>query len=309
MAIDTTLELYSYYPDLLIYQYKGKPKAYATVQATVAGMLMMQTSTQTISFSDTPSSGTFTLTYNGFTTIALNFDASASDIQAALRSLAGLNSVTVVGTIPLFTVTFTGVVPPAFLISAASNLSPVTIVTITETDITLPLAVQDAYNMMGDNPAQGIQLDVLGKYAGVTRFGVGTSGQSITLDDTDFLTLIKMAIITNNSGSSLSEIAINLFNFFGTQIYAVDLANMHLTYLVSSLVSSQLLQVFITEDLLPHPMGVNISVIIYAPIIDSFFGYVTYDNPTQPMVTRPFNTYDVFNTNWIWFSYIDVVAI
>lgn len=302
----TTLDLYNYYPSLLIFQYLSKPKAYATIQASVAGMLMIQTSTQQISYSITPTSGTFTLSYDGNTTSALNFDASDSDIQTALQALPGLSSVTVNNLL----VSFTGVTPPASLLTVASNslqASGVAVaVGILETDLTLPLAVQNAYNLTGPNTAVGIQLDVIGKYAGVTRVGAGINGQIITLNDAEFLLFIKMAIVQNNSGSSLYDIATNMFNFFGTEIIPVDTANMNLTYLVSSLVSDDLLELFITENLLPHPMGVGVSIIIYAPVINSFFGFVTYDNPTQPTVTRPFNDYDDYQTDWPWFSYADV---
>lgn len=216
----TTQELIEYYANLLIFQYLGKPKAYATIQLLASTAVLPQ-----------------------------------SDLSLP----------------------------------------------------TLPLAVQNAYNLIGPSPAVGVQLDILGKYAGVTRTGPGVNGQVITLNDADFLTFFQVAIISNNSGSSLSDIATNLFNFFGSEIYVVDTANMKLTYFISSLASTDLIQLFITEKILPAPMGVQVSVIIFAPIVNAFFGFVTYDNPTQPAVTRPFNTYDDYHTDWPWFSYSDVL--
>src|SRR5262249_33855242 len=63
---------------------------------------------QTVTFSGT--SGTFTLTFNGQTTSALAFNASSSDVQAALQALptigSGNVSVSAVG--GGYTVTFTG---------------------------------------------------------------------------------------------------------------------------------------------------------------------------------------------------------
>ena len=69
--------------------------------------------TQTIAISGTPTSGTYTITFDGKTTAALDFDATGEEVQAALRALAGLELVTVAttGTTPNFThtVTMTGV--------------------------------------------------------------------------------------------------------------------------------------------------------------------------------------------------------
>lgn len=65
--------------------------------------------TQTIVISGTPTSGTYTISFDGKTTSALAFNASGADVQAALRALAGLERVTVVttGTTPNFTHTVT----------------------------------------------------------------------------------------------------------------------------------------------------------------------------------------------------------
>lgn len=66
------------------------------------------TEVQTISFSSTPDVGTWTVTYDGNTTSALQYNASSGDVQTALRLLAGLASVTVSGTVAAgFAVTMT----------------------------------------------------------------------------------------------------------------------------------------------------------------------------------------------------------
>lgn len=69
--------------------------------------------TQTVAISGTPTSGTYTLTFNGRTTAAIAFNAAAAAVQSALRLLPGLEQVTVTdtGTIPNFThtVVMTGV--------------------------------------------------------------------------------------------------------------------------------------------------------------------------------------------------------
>jgi hypothetical protein len=308
MSTFTTLQLLNYYSSLLIKQYASKPKAIATVQALVNGVLLCQTSTQQISFSIPPTAGTFTLSYNANSTTSLGYAVTDSEIQTALQTLPGLNNVTVLDLL----VTFTGVIPPALLLTATSDLmasGKAVAITITETDVTLPIAIQNAYNILpGSIQAVGIQLDVLGKYVGVTRSGVSTTGVPITLDDSDFILLIQMAIIKNNSGSSLSDIVGLLYQFFGTEILLFDQADMRMTYVISSLISSNLLQLFITQGILPAPMGVNVDVIIYAPIINAFFGFITYGNPVQSPITRPFNDYADYQTTWPWFSYQDSIT-
>lgn len=68
---------------------------------------------QTIAISGTPTSGTYTVTFDGKTTAAIVYNASSAVLQAALRLIAGLEQVTVssTGTIPNFThtVVMTGV--------------------------------------------------------------------------------------------------------------------------------------------------------------------------------------------------------
>lgn len=156
----------------------------------------------------------------------------------------------------------------------------------------LPTAVENAFNVQ---TAVGVQLDVLGKYAGVTRTGVGFSG-NITLDDSDFQVLIQLATIKNSAGSSLYDIQNLLNTFFPGEILVFDYANMRLSYLVSSAVGSQdLVQLFVTEGLLPKPMGVQLSVTIYAPDIKIFFGCCDY--LVNVVNNSPLNTYEDYQTN------------
>lgn len=172
----TTQELINYYANLLIIQYIGKPKAYATIQAVVAPVVMNQ----------------------------------------------------------------------------------------------LPIAAQNAFNM--DGTAIGSQLDVLGKYTGVTRNGYGLTGQPISLSDVDFFTLIKISILTNSAGSDLGTIQNLIHTFFPGELFVFDYKDMRMSYLVNSTVGSQnLVELFITENLLPKPMGVQLSAPIYSSNL-KFFG-------------------------------------
>lgn len=307
----TTQEIINYYADLLILQYVGKPRAYQTIQTMATPIIMPQTTVEQIVFPSVPVSGTFKLVYDEEETTALNWNASAGTIQTALRLLTGLGSVLVTGSIASqrLLVTFVDVTPPALDLGITDNslvdvdsaaIDPV----VASIEQTLPLAVQDAFNLIGDNPAVGDQLDILGKYAGVSRIGIGFNGQIITLTDADFLTLIQMAIVTNNSDASLETIQNLLAEFFPENILVFDYQNMRLSYLISTAIGSlDLVQLFITEGLLPKPLGVQLAITIYTPTITDFFGFRTYDLPA--VNAKPFNTYDLYNETWPWLSYDD----
>lgn len=299
-----------YYANLLIYQYLGKPKAFAQMFLNCGQGILPQISVQNLSFSDVAASGTFILQYQDNNTSAINWNDSNSVIQTKLQAVNGLGSVTVNGSIASqsLNITFTGVIPPVQLLNIVNNtlenISSVGIlITLTETDQTLPIAIQNAFNISGVT-AIGVQLDVIGKYAGVTRSGNGPNGP-ITLDDTDFLTLIKFAIIQNNSGSSLEMIESNFNIFFPGQFIITDFKNMNMSYLLSAtLGSSNLFQLLVEEDLIPHPMGVGVSVIV-PPSIRNLFGFSTYAGLNN--FVKPFNTYTNFNKNWFWLSYADAI--
>ncbi len=311
----TTQQLVNYYANLLILQYLQKPNAYASIQTQVTPIILPQVSIQQITFSGVAASGHFTLSYGTLTTGTLNWNSTATNIQTALRLLSGLSTITVTGSIASesLIVTFTGVAGVATQLVFATNslltAGAVSVVpTILETDVTLPIAVQNAFNVTGTSPAVGVQLDVIGKYAGVSRSGFGSQGQAITLDDADFTTLIQLATVTNSAGSSLATIQALINQFFPGEILTFDYKNMRMSYLVNSSIGSQdLIQLVITNNLLPKPMGVQLSVTVYKPIINSFFGFRTYDLPQ--LNAKPFNTYDSYITSWTWLSYTDGVGI
>lgn len=168
-------------------------------------------------------------------------------------------------------------------------------------DEILPLAVLNGFNLTKNPVAIGVQLDIIGKYFGVTRYG-SVDGSFIELDDADFLTLIKFAAAKNYTSNSMYEIQTVLINFFGDQIQVYDYQNMHMSYLInSSLGSENLIKLLIKQNLLPKPMGVQLGITIYAPVIDKFFGFRTYVLEAAKVV--PFNTYADFKTTYLWLSY------
>lgn len=295
-------DLIKYYANLLILQYIGKPRANATVKAQVAPVIMYQLSTQHVIVDGTPASGYYEVTYLE-ETVQIDWDDTVDEIQTKLRTLPGLAAITVVGVPFDYIVTFVNVYPPVELFQIESFLdSGIEVeVALEEPTETLPVAVQDGYNILGTPTALGKQLDVLGKYVGVSRSGLGFTS-NITLNDADYLTLIKMAIAQNSLGSSLADIQNFIATYFPGQMLVTDYANMRMSYLLSNEIGSQdLIQLIVVQGLLPKPMGVQLSV-LYTPEIDNFFGFVTYENPTNDLVS-PFNTYENYEMDRPYMDY------
>lgn len=147
----------------------------------------------------------------------------------------------------------------------------------------LPSQVQNAFTI-GDQTvagvaytgAIGVQLDILGKYVGVTRSGHDLTGNPLTLNDADFTILIKIAAIRNVAGSSLADIQALLHQFFANEIFVYDYANMQMSYIVSSSLGDQaLVEMMVVQNLLPKPMGVQLSAVTYIAQ-PSLFGFLTY---------------------------------
>ena len=167
----------------------------------------------------------------------------------------------------------------------------------------LPVSVQNAFDI---DTAEGVQLDVIGKYAGVTRYGQGQNAP-IILIDSEFRLLIKLAIIKNSYGSSLAEIQQLLNQFFPDAIFVFDYLNMRMSYFVDSTAfSNELIQLVIQQDLLPYPMAVERGAIIYTDILDMFFGFRTYGAPGYN--NNPFNDYDDYQMDWPWLTYDYAIA-
>lgn len=168
----------------------------------------------------------------------------------------------------------------------------------------LPVTVQNSFNL---ETAAGVQLDVLGKYAGVSRNGYDFSGP-ITLDDSDFRSLIKLAIVKNGTGSSLADIQNLLFIFFPGSFLVFDYKNMHMSYIFDSAFGSRpLAEMFVRNGLLPKPMGVLLGALIYAPNITNFFGFRTYELPGFNVTG--FNHYDGYTTDTPWLKYSDAIVV
>jgi len=289
----TTLGVVEYYRNLLIKQYSDKEKARATIATAASAAIMPQQSVYEITFRTAPASGTFVIAYGETTLTAIQWNDTAATVQTLLRALPGLGAVTVVGEISslLMKITMVGVPAPSEAITLVSSTLNTDDPVILETDETLPLAVLNGFNILGTKTAVGAQLDIIGKYAGVLRSFQGLTAR-ITLDDADFLTLIRFAVAVNTLGSSLYDIQSVLNLYFPDDITLVDDAMMHFTYLMTQNVGSRdLIEMLITQKKLPKPTGVGM-VVIYAPVAINFFSMVTYESGgMQPDDTSPMNTY------------------
>jgi Protein of unknown function (DUF2612) len=155
----------------------------------------------------------------------------------------------------------------------------------------------DAFNL---DTAIGAQLDIIGKYVGVTRiasvpldtplFGfwdstesnpllqnpygfydetgpysewlssLSSSTSSTSLSDGQYIQLLKLKIFLNHTNMTLASIQDFLVTFFPGLISVTDTSLMVLNYFVSVTVS---LPESILEQYLPRPMGVSITITYY----------------------------------------------
>lgn len=167
----------------------------------------------------------------------------------------------------------------------------------------LPLAVQNGFDL---NTAIGKQLDILGKYIGISRNGNSFTGP-VTLNDDDYRILLKIKTVENFSGSSLSDIQTILTNNFGTALQVFDYADMEMGYAFDASIGSNILaEVFVRDGLLPKPMGVHLKALIYAHDIHTFFKFRTYDYPITDGTS--YNTYDSYSMSSPWLTYDDAIV-
>lgn len=164
----------------------------------------------------------------------------------------------------------------------------------------LPTSVMNAYDI---DTAVGVQLDVLGKYVGIARTGYNFSGY-VSLSDESYRQILKIKIIQNNYGSSLADIQNFIFLFFNGQMRIFDYLDMRIGYFLDEDFGDiELAEFIIMQNLLPRPMGVQLSATIYGPTLD-FFSFRTYANETTGF---GFNSYEVYDEGWTFLDYNDAL--
>jgi hypothetical protein len=154
--------------------------------------------------------------------------------------------------------------------------------------------------------AVGVQLDVIGKINGASRYGRNFTGP-MTLTDDEYRNYIKIKIIQNSGGSALYDIQNLISIYFGTSLRVFDYSNMQMSYTFdSSIGSQQLAEFFVEAGVLPRPMGVQLSSIIYIPTFINIFGFRTYN--IQQVDVKGFNSYASYQA-WPWIKYSDVIVL
>jgi hypothetical protein len=248
---------------------------------------------QTLTLSGVPASGTFKITYGGSSTTALSWNASTSAIQTAVQTLVGSNPITI-----------TGSLATQSLIIVFQNAPNLNLFTVTSNSLETSGSTAITFAIT-TNQAVGNQLTTLAKYAGLIRTITLPTGV-ITLTDVELLALMSFAIVRNAAGSSLSQIQAIIQQFFPGQMLVFDYANMQMSYLISSSLGDQnVVDAVVAQGLLMVPMGVACSV-IYAPVINQFFGFRTYE--LAGYNNSPFNDYSSYNQTWPWLSYADAIV-
>lgn len=166
----------------------------------------------------------------------------------------------------------------------------------------IPLEIQDAFNI---DTAVGVQLDLLGLYAGVSRVVPTMSGTQV-LSDSDFRFFIKLLIVKNTSSSTLYEIQALIKDYLSSALIVFDFKNMTMNYYFDAAFGSVVLaEAMVSLKLLPKPMAVSIGALIYINNIDQVFGYRNYDFDLVGITG--FQSYGDYNLDQPWLSYTNAI--
>lgn len=136
----------------------------------------------------------------------------------------------------------------------------------------LIFTVRDAFDL---DTATGKALDTLAKYIGVSRNYIDKNGNTKTLTDEEFRTLLKFKAIANTSIASHYDIDTALYNFFGTRVRASSSGNMEMTLFIPA-EAENVIEAALQQKALPVPLGVRMDKIVVTDT--KFFGFVDYNN-------------------------------
>ncbi len=168
----------------------------------------------------------------------------------------------------------------------------------------LPVQVMNAFSL---DFAVGVQLDVLGKYIGVSRVGSNFSGP-VTLSDAEYRTLLRVMIVRNSLSADQSSIQAFIHQFFDGVIQEFDHQTMRLSYFYEVAVgTNNVAEFFIKLGQLPKPLGVRLSPIVYAVPSQNFFALRTVNYPG--IHTSPFNTVTDYQTTFPWLSVANGISV
>lgn len=135
----------------------------------------------------------------------------------------------------------------------------------------------DVINGFNLDTAVGKQLDILGKYIGLSRIvkvKIGSPETTVLTDD-QYRLLLQLKLVCNTSYSATSQIRNALYQLFPDDIRVFDNRTMEMEYQLSERFDG-LENVITAEELLPFPMGLGFNVII-VPDLLQLYGYYGYD--------------------------------
>jgi hypothetical protein len=174
----------------------------------------------------------------------------------------------------------------------------------------LMLATQDAFDV---DSAIGVQLDVVGAYAGVTRYGYVFGALPAdplvpyTMSDAEFRSYITIAIAQNKMGSSLYDIQQFIADFFTSSLRVYDYKTMRLSYeYIAALGAVPIAEFFVNAGRLPKPNCVGVGSITFNPAqATNFFGFQTYVD--RGFVNHGMNKYTAYDANCPFLEYTNAL--
>lgn len=149
------------------------------------------------------------------------------------------------------------------------------------------LSIINGFNI---ETAVGKQLDILGKYIGISRDYIKDGAVTLLTDD-EYRVLLKLKIACNTSNLSHGSIDRSLYDLFGSDVRMDSVGNMEMTYFVPFDFEPVVIAA-IQKNALPRPMGVEVHYVIEDK--KKFFAYCDYDDQSAVYRTgfRDYNNPD-----------------
>jgi hypothetical protein len=125
------------------------------------------------------------------------------------------------------------------------------------------------------------------------------------LTDEEFRFVMKMKIIQNNSNHSAYEIDRFIYRYFPSEaIFSdfIDRGNMSIAYIFNES-SERMVTILVSENLLPKPAGVAVTV-SFVPDINHLFGYATYSGVYPDFIYGYIKYGDVPQGGWLQYGTI-----
>jgi hypothetical protein len=125
----------------------------------------------------------------------------------------------------------------------------------------LLVSIQNGFNI---DTAIGKQLDILGKYTGVSRELYSS------LSDDDYRFLIKMAIVKNSTNGSLKEIDDLFYLFFTGKVIVFDNYDMSITITYDPFIED-IITIAKNNGIIPKPLGVKLTLVRFSDVVNGIW--------------------------------------